>query len=248
MAKFFISTNQITQAEVNRAAELACDGIHFIGENSPTVKNWTPLLKMNDTLFITEEGATDRDWLLNPLWPAPAPRYDYNIKIARTAGFHVDSSLEYVEHPRTILDPSDYVLASEQLGYPVMLLARYFDDRFEYKARIREALKHPEVRGIVFEINPSAENVRETNVIRGIREVLDANKRCSVILPPWPNTPRYERDVRSAVTELMKSGDYRSSRLSIVLANYDRKLNNVGFYGRRNSIQAALKWLRKNAS
>ena len=114
MAKFFVSTNQITQDEVNQAANLKCDGVHFIGENSPDVTNWAPLRQMNDDLFITEEGANDRHWLLDPAWPEPAPRVNYNIKMANAAGFTVNSSLEYIENPRTMVDMSDVAIAYEQ--------------------------------------------------------------------------------------------------------------------------------------
>lgn len=246
MAKLFISTNQITQAEVNRAEELSCDGVHFIGENSPDVTDWSPLRQMNDSLFITEEGANDREWLLNPSWPEPAPRYDFNVKIARAAGFEVDSSLEYVENPRTMLDPPDITECFDRLGYPIMLLARSFTNYQETKTRIRYALTRSTVRGIVFELNPSAVNVKATNIVRGMREVLDANKRCSILLPPWPGTTRYEYDIKSAITELRKSGDYRSSRLSIILACYRRSETGVKFFGKHNSIEAARRWILNN--
>lgn len=246
MAKLFISTNQITQAEVNRSKELACDGVHFIGENSPDVTNWEPLREMNDSLFITEEGGNDRHWLLNPEWPYPAPTYNQNVKIARAAGFEVDSSLEYVEHPRTMLDPEDVDLCTFHLGYSVMLLARTFTDDFQDKVRVREAIKKPNVRGIVFELNPSAQNIQSKNIVRGIREVLDANKRCSLLLPPWVNTRRYEYDIKSAVTELKKSSDFKSTRLSLILACYRREETTVKFFGKHNSIFAARRWILNN--
>jgi len=247
MAKFFISTNQILQAEVNRADELVCNGVHFIAENSPDVINWKPILRMNDTLFITEEGGIDRNWLFQaPTYPPP-PRISVNVKIAEAAGLRVDSSLVYVEYPRTMLDSADIGLAAQTLGYPVMLLSRSFTDYQDTKNLVRQAIKRPDVRGIIFELNPSSENVQNTNIRRGIREVLDANKQCSVLLPPYPGTSRYEYAIKSAVTELMKSGDFTSSRLSIILAVYDRPYTGVSFLGRRNSVRAALRWLNNNA-
>lgn len=246
MPKIYISTNQIKQDEVNKCERLACDGIHFIGENSPDVWDWSPLEKMNDSVFITEEGATDRNWLFQAPGYPPPRRIDFNKNIAVAAGYHVDSSLTYVEHPRTLLEPADVALAREILGRKVMLLARSFTDWDETKQRVRAKLQDENVRGIIFEFVPGAGNVRQLAIDKGIAAVLEADKRCGLLMPPADGTYRYEYRVKETIKDLQGLKEFKSTRLSLILACYRRETTTVNFLGKHNSIEAALKWIKKN--
>ena len=247
MPRFLISTNQITKPELDECSKLACNGVWFIGENSPNIIDWSPVKGISDHLLIAEEGAIDRNWLFQAPGYPPPRRLDFNLELAKASGLKVDQSFTYVEHPATMLEIPDANLARDILGKPVLLLARSFTDNIQdNRTKVRAAIKMSSVKGIVFELNPSAKNIRDNRITHGIREVLNAQKQAHILLPPWQNTVNYENDIADAIKELKRSPEYKSSRLHIILACYDRVTNTVGFYGENNSVEAALNWCKRN--
>lgn len=244
-SQIYVSFNQLKTSEFSLALQMKLDGAWIVPSNSQwiTAQMWQELGRKSKRVVI-EQGANDRNWLFDKTWPSPAPVITREVTLYGKSSnyvcvYHEDSTAPLPFDKPTLL-PSDIPTAYQALKRPLIILFRRYD-----LTTLAETITRPEVMGGAFEFGPDINQVRKQLIHKWIEYIVSLKKTPFLLIPALPDSVDYENDVLQSL-QYIKDKSSNFSKVRIVLAIYEREKTGAKFFGKTNSVEAAIKLLKSN--